>query len=61
MERDIGSGTARPDKWASVVTSGDAVKLAELVLLSSGSSLRLFAGDEACIFNPGFFSVAPDT
>ncbi|CAN0454709.1 unnamed protein product, partial [Ectocarpus sp. 12 AP-2014] len=37
MEREAGLGSARPDEWGSAVASGDATKLAELVLLWSGS------------------------
>ncbi|CAM9962499.1 unnamed protein product [Ectocarpus sp. 12 AP-2014] len=36
MEGRAGSGSASPDEWGSAVTSGDATKLAELVLLWSG-------------------------
>ncbi|CAN0055732.1 unnamed protein product [Ectocarpus fasciculatus] len=36
-EEDADSGSARPDEWGSAVVSGDATKLAELVLVSSGS------------------------
>ncbi|CAN0143493.1 unnamed protein product [Ectocarpus sp. 13 AM-2016] len=41
MEGDTGSGAARPDEWGSAVLSGDATKLAELVLLWSGSKPEL--------------------
>ncbi|CAN0225618.1 unnamed protein product [Ectocarpus sp. 8 AP-2014] len=37
MEADAGSGSARPDDWGSAVASGDATKLAELVVAWSGS------------------------
>ncbi|CAM9352241.1 unnamed protein product [Ectocarpus sp. 8 AP-2014] len=37
MEGDEGSGSARSDEWGSAVVSGDATKLAELVLVWSGS------------------------
>ncbi|CAN0360222.1 unnamed protein product [Ectocarpus sp. 12 AP-2014] len=37
MEGDAGSGSASPDEWGSAVASGDATKLAELVLVCSGS------------------------
>ncbi|CAM9454120.1 unnamed protein product [Ectocarpus sp. 4 AP-2014] len=37
MERDASSGSARPDEWGSAVVSGDATKLADLVLVWSGS------------------------
>ncbi|CAM9360492.1 unnamed protein product [Ectocarpus sp. 12 AP-2014] len=41
MDGDTGSGSARPDERGSAVTSGDATKLAELVLLWSGSKPKL--------------------
>ncbi|CAN0084781.1 unnamed protein product, partial [Ectocarpus sp. 4 AP-2014] len=37
MEGDAGSGSAGPDGWGSAVARGDATKLAELVLVRSGS------------------------
>ncbi|CAM9525311.1 unnamed protein product [Ectocarpus sp. 4 AP-2014] len=37
MEGDAGSESARPDEWGAAVANGDATKLAELVLLWSGS------------------------
>ncbi|CBJ28451.1 hypothetical protein Esi_0106_0011 [Ectocarpus siliculosus] len=36
MEGRAGSSSARPDEWGPAVASGDATKLAELVLLWSG-------------------------
>ncbi|CAN0460882.1 unnamed protein product [Ectocarpus sp. 12 AP-2014] len=36
MEGRASSSSARPDQWGSAVASGDATKLAELVLLWSG-------------------------
>ncbi|CAN0449321.1 unnamed protein product [Ectocarpus sp. 12 AP-2014] len=41
MDGDTGSGSARPDEWGSAAASGDATKLAELVLLWSGSRPEL--------------------
>ncbi|CAM9765425.1 unnamed protein product, partial [Ectocarpus sp. 4 AP-2014] len=37
MEGDVRSGSAGPDGWGSAVARGDATKLAELVLVRSGS------------------------
>ncbi|CAN0143479.1 unnamed protein product [Ectocarpus fasciculatus] len=37
MERGAGSGSANHDEWGSAVASGDVTKLAELVLVWSGS------------------------
>ncbi|CAM9396439.1 unnamed protein product, partial [Ectocarpus sp. 6 AP-2014] len=37
MEGDASSESAGPDEWGSAVVSGDATKLAELVLVWSGS------------------------
>ncbi|CAN0024580.1 unnamed protein product [Ectocarpus fasciculatus] len=37
MEGGAGSGSETPDEWGSAVASGDATKLAELVLVWSGS------------------------
>ncbi|CAN0054934.1 unnamed protein product, partial [Ectocarpus sp. 8 AP-2014] len=37
MDGDANSGAATPDEWGSAVASGDATKLAELVLVWSGS------------------------
>ncbi|CAN0219529.1 unnamed protein product [Ectocarpus fasciculatus] len=37
MEGDAGSGSAGPDEWGSAVANDDSTKLAELVLLWSGS------------------------
>ncbi|CAM9142532.1 unnamed protein product [Ectocarpus sp. 12 AP-2014] len=50
MEGDAGSGSARPDEWGSAVANGDAAKLAELVLLWSGSiSERALSILESCV------------
>ncbi|CAM9422843.1 unnamed protein product, partial [Ectocarpus sp. 12 AP-2014] len=44
MDGDTGSGSARPDERGSAVTSGDATKLAELVLLWSETASLCWRG-----------------